>query len=81
MTNRNRTALISAAAGPFPQCPISSLRTYRLAGAPLTTQARIVLDFVARSPVKNPYIEPPGCVARTNALDALPGRTAAITLL
>jgi hypothetical protein len=54
---------------------------HRLAGAPFMTQVRIVFDFVARLPLKNPSIGPPGCVASTSGLDALPGRTATMTAL
>jgi hypothetical protein len=49
---------------------------HRLCGAPLSTQVRIIADLPARSPLRNEYITPPGCVTSTSGLDALRGVTA-----
>jgi len=52
---------------------------HRLAGAPFNTQREMSAAFETLSPVRNPYIAPPGCVTMTSGLDALPALTAAMT--
>jgi hypothetical protein len=55
------------------------LLAQRLCGAPFNTHVRIIVAFAVRSPLRNEYIRPPGCVTMTSALEALRGFTAVIT--